>query len=74
MADYSTASANATTALNNATDGGFVQEYEIGPRTRRVVRGNPLDQVKGALLLEGIAARRSAGSMFRVAKMKDAES
>lgn len=73
MADYSTASTNATTSLNESTDGGFVEEYEVAPGRRRVKRGKPMEQVQAALLLEGIAARRSAGSMFRVAKMKDAK-
>lgn len=72
MADYSTASANATTALNSSTDGGFVEEYEVSHGKRRVRRGKPTEQVQAALLLEGIAARRSAGAMFRVAKRKDA--
>lgn len=70
MADYSTASSNAEAALNNAAD-GFVEEYEITNRGRRVKRGKVVDQVQAALLLEGIAARRSAGSVFRLAKRKN---
>jgi len=73
MADYSTASANAASSLNESTDGGLVEEYEVAPGRRRVKRGKPLEQVQAALLLEGIAARRSAGGLFRVAKRKNAE-
>lgn len=70
MADYSTASSNAQDALSNAAE-GFVEEYEITNRGRRVKRGKVADQVQAALLLEGIAARRSAGSVFRLAKRKN---
>ena len=72
MADYSTASSAANSALNTSADGGMVEEYEIGPNRRRVKRGRAADQIAGALLLEGIAARRSAGGLFRVVKIKDA--
>lgn len=70
MADYSAASSNAQDALANAAD-GFVEEYEITSRGRRVKRGRVTDQVSAALLLEGVAARRSAGSLFRLAKRKN---
>lgn len=73
MADYSTASNNAAASLNASTDGGFVEEYEVSPGRRRVKRGKPMEQVQAALMLEGIAARRSAGGLFRVAKQKDAK-
>lgn len=70
MADYSQANTNAQDALANAAD-GFVEEYEITNRGRRVKRGRVADQVQAALLLEGIAARRSAGGIFRLAKRKN---
>lgn len=70
MADYSTANSNAQSALNNAAD-GFVEEYEITNRGRRVKRGKVADQVQAALLLEGIATRRSSGSLFKLAKRKN---
>ncbi len=61
MADYSTSSANAVTALNNALSGGMVEEYEVGPARERVKRGSVVSQVKAAAMLEGLAARRSQG-------------
>jgi hypothetical protein len=64
MTDLSTAAANALTSLNNSTEGGFVEEYEIRPGgSRRVKRGNPLDQVKAALILQGLSNRSSNGLM-----------
>ena len=69
MADYSTSSSNANDALNNATDAGMVEEYQVG--NRRVKRGKLIDQVKSAALLEGLAARRSNGGAFRVAKFTE---
>ena len=69
MSDYSTASSNADDALDNAAD-GFVEEYEISSRGRRVKRGRLPDQVKTAALLEGLAARRSGG-LFRLAKPRN---
>lgn len=69
MADYSTASANANSALNNVTDGGFVEEYENGPNSVRVKRGRLLDQVEAAARLDALAARRSSGT-FRLAKFR----
>lgn len=70
MADYSTASSNAQDALANSAE-GFVEEYEITNRGRSVKHGKVTDQVQAALLLEGIAARRSSGSIFRLAKRKN---
>lgn len=72
MADYSTASGNAEDAIEDATSGGMVEEYEIGPGKRRVKRGRAIDQLKAALFLEGLAARRAAGGLFRIAKIKEA--
>lgn len=69
MADYSDASEAAQDALANAAE-GFVEEYEITNRGRRVKRGRVADQVQAALLLEGIAARRSGG-LFRLAKRRN---
>lgn len=71
MADYQTAANSAETSLNSATDGGMVEEYEIGPNRRRVKRGRSKDQIEAAVRLEGLAARRGGG-LFRVAKLKDA--
>ena len=73
LADYSTSSSNANTALNNSTDGGLVEEYEIGPRTRRVKRGKLTDQVEATVKLEALAARRSSG-LFRLAKFRSPRS
>lgn len=70
MADYSTASENAADSLNNATDAGFVEEYEKSPNKLRVRRGTLIDQVKSALMLEGLSLRRSTG-LFRGAKFKE---
>lgn len=69
MTDYSTASSNAQDALENAAD-GLIEEYEIRSNGRRVKRGRAADQVKAALLLEGMAARR-AGGIFHLAKPKN---
>ena len=71
MADYSTASGNAETALNSAAD-GFVEEYEISQTGRRVKRGKLTEQVAAAALLEGLASRRSGGGISRVGKFRDA--
>lgn len=74
MSDYSTASLNAQANLASSSDGGIVEEYEVGPGgRRRVKRGNVKDQVAAALLLEGIASRRAAGGIMRVAKVRDAQ-
>lgn len=72
MSDYSTASSNANDALDDAAD-GFVEEYEISARGRRVKRGRVKDQVQTAILLEGLAARRSGG-LFRLAKPRSRRS
>lgn len=69
MADYSTASQNAQDALDNSTEGGLVEEYEVGPNSSRVKRGSPADQVKAAAMLEGLAARRSGG-LVRLTKFR----
>lgn len=68
MADYSTAASNATDALNAATSGGMVEEYEVGGR--RVKRGRVTDQVKAAAMLNGLANRQSGG-MLRAAKFQE---
>jgi len=65
MADYSTAAANAADALDASE---IIEEYEIGPRGRRVKRGKPADQLAAALILEGIAARRGGKAIFTLAK------
>lgn len=70
MADYSTASTNATDALNDAAD-GLVEEYEIRTNGRRVKRGRIPDQIQATALLEGLAARRAGGGIFRLAKPKN---
>ncbi len=74
MADYSTASSAALSALNSSADGGLVEEYEIqnGTSKRRVKRGSSTDQIQSMVLLEGLAARRSSGGPFRVAKLRKA--
>lgn len=73
MSDYSTAAASALTSLNSATDGGMVEEYEVSNTSRRVKRGKAVDQLKAALMLEGLAARRAAGGLFTLAKRQEAE-
>lgn len=72
MTDYSDAASSAGDALSDAADGGMVEEYEIrsGAGSRKVKRGKVVDQIKGAALLEGLAARRSAGGLFRVSKRR----
>lgn len=70
MADYSTASSAANSALTGT--GELVEEYEVGPGRRRVKRGKATEQVAAAAMLEGLAARRAAGGLLRVAKTKDA--
>ena len=70
MADYTTAAAAALEALEANTAGGFVEEYEIKPNSRRVKLAGSSDQVKTALMLEGLAARRSRG-LFSVAKPRN---
>ena len=67
MADYSDAASNAQDALDDATD-GLIEEYEIGPRGRRVKRGRAKDQIEAAILLEALAARRGAGGIFKLGK------
>jgi hypothetical protein len=76
MADYTAASAAALTALNSSADGGMVEEYEIqsGSSRRRVKRGKAVDQIASSVMLEGLAARRASGGLFRVAKLRDATS
>ena len=69
MADYSTAAQNASDAITDASE-GLVEEYEIRTNGRRVKRGRVQDQVQSAVLLEGLAARRSGG-LFTLAKMKN---
>jgi hypothetical protein len=71
VADYTEASQAAQDALAESTEGGCVEEYEITNRGRRVKRGSVKGQVEGALLLEGIAARRSGGGVFRLAKPRN---
>lgn len=73
MADYSTASSNANSAINSSSE-GFVEEYEISQTGRKVKRGRLKDQIGAALLLEGIAARRSSGGAFRLAKLQEPKS
>lgn len=70
MADYSTASANASESIESATE-GFVEEYEIRSNGRRVKRGSLVEQVKAASLLEGLATRRSRASIFNLARFKN---
>ena len=67
MADYSTAAAAAADALDDASE-GMIEEYEIGPRGRRVKRGKAADQIKSLALLEGLAARRGGRALFTLAK------
>jgi hypothetical protein len=69
MADYSDAASNANDALTTSSD-GLIEEYEISPRGRRVKRGKASDQIKAALLLEGLAARRGGRALCNVAKFK----
>lgn len=71
MADYATAAAAAAASLDTTVAEG-VEEYEIRPNSRRVRMGKATDQLAAAFMLEGMAARRSAGGLFRVAKIKDA--
>ena len=67
MADYSEAASNAEAALTDATD-GMIEEYEIRSNGRRVKKGRAVDQLQAAAMLEGLAARRGGGGIFRLAK------
>lgn len=69
MSDLSTAAQSAIDSLAEATDGGFVEEYQFGQGIRRVRRGNPVDQVNAALKLEAIAGRRASG-LFNLSKFR----
>lgn len=69
MTDYSDAAANAADAIANSAD-GLIEEYEIRANGRRVKRGKAKDQLDAALLLEGLAARRSRG-IFTLGKPKN---
>lgn len=73
MADYSTSSSNANSAINNSSE-GLIEEYEISQSGRRVKRGSLKGQIEAAVMLEGLAARRASGGLFRVAKLQDPES
>ena len=66
MADYSEAASNASDALDS--NDGLIEEYEISPRGMRVRKGKATDQLKTALLLEGLAARRGGRPLFTLAK------
>ena len=67
MADYSAAAQNAADALTDASE-GMIEEYEIGPRGRRVKRGRAADQIQALAMLEGLAARRGGRAIFTLAK------
>lgn len=54
---FSTAASNAETQLNNATDGGFVEEYQVG--NVRTKRGPLVEQVKAAAMLQALSNRGS---------------
>lgn len=69
MADYTEASSNASDALNSSSD-GMVRSYTVSTNSRTVDRGPIKDQVEAAVMLEGLANRRSAG-MFRVGKFRE---
>jgi len=67
MANYT----NAQTALDSAMANDLVEEYEIGNGKRKVKRGSVLTQVNALARLEGMASRRSSGSMLRLAKLQE---
>lgn len=66
MAEYSTAATSAESALETAMSQG-VEEYSKGDM--RVKLGSPTGKAKDLAFLEGMAARRSGGGMFRVGRM-----
>lgn len=68
MADYSTASSAAQSALESAMAGG-VEEYSKGDV--RVKLGTGTQKVRDAAFLEGMAARRSAGGLLKVGRKVD---
>lgn len=67
--DLSTAAEYALTALENSTDGGFVEEYEITRHGKRVKRGSAKSQVEAALILNALSARQSGG-LCKLAKFR----
>ena len=70
--NYSGASAAAAAALSDTASAGFPEEYDVRPNGKRVRRGNAINQIQAAVLLEAMADRRESGSPFRVAKMAPA--
>lgn len=67
MANYT----NAQNALNSAISSDLVEEYEVGNGKRRVKRGSVTSQINAAARLEGLVARRSAGTPFNLAKLQE---
>lgn len=67
MTDYSDAAESAADALDNASE-GLIEEYEIKANGRRVKRGRAIDQIKAAVLLQGLAHRQSSGAICNVGK------
>lgn len=67
MANYT----NAQSALNSAISSDLVEEYEVGNGKRRVKRGSVKSQLAAAAMLDGLVARRAAGSPFRLAKLQE---
>lgn len=69
MATLSTIAQQVVDGLSSATEGGLVEEYQIGRGIRRVKRGPVVEQVKAMLMLDAIASRQSSG-LFRKAKLR----
>ena len=67
MTDYSDAAGSAADALDNASE-GLIEEYEIRSNGRRVKRGKAIDQIKAAVMLQGLSHRQSVGAICNVAK------
>ncbi len=66
MADYDTLASNLE---DDAENGGRVIRYRIG--NREVQREGSVADTDGIARAEGLAARRAAGGLFRLAKHKN---
>lgn len=66
MADINTILTNVSDAINEAAQGGLVEEYEITDRGKRVRRGDPVKQLQLVLQAAAIGQNR-----FRLAKFRE---
>lgn len=69
MADYSSASSSAESALAASIAGGLVESYTHGQTS--VQRGSLKSQIDAATRLEGLAVRRANGGLLHLAKPQE---